>query len=123
MPLTYVIDKERRLVISTASGVLTYAEGLAHAERLRNDPEFDPTFGQLADATQVIELRLTAEEARHWASLVVFEGTAKRAFVVPDAALHGMVRMWAAFREMSGGKEQVVIFRDRDLALQWLLGP
>ena len=123
MPLTYVIDKERRLVISTGTGVLTYSEGLAHAERLKNDPEFDPAFYQLADVTQVTELRLTADEVRHWGSIVVFAGTAKRAFVIRNGAVHGMARVMAAFRSLSGGKEEIVIFRDRDSALKWLLGP
>jgi hypothetical protein len=38
MPIAYVISKERRLVITTASDRVTFAEFQAYQDRLLNDP-------------------------------------------------------------------------------------
>jgi len=38
MPVQYVIDKERRLVITTARDRVAFAEGRAHQERLKEGP-------------------------------------------------------------------------------------
>jgi hypothetical protein len=61
MPAFYKIDKERELVMTTYSGVLTIAEALGHQERLPKDPDFDPSFSQLFDVTHVTDVQLTAE--------------------------------------------------------------
>jgi hypothetical protein len=53
MPIRYVIDKERRLVLTTAEDILTFAEVKLHQDRLRSDPDLDPTFNQLIDGTTV----------------------------------------------------------------------
>jgi hypothetical protein len=58
MPFSYKIDKKRKLMMSTASGVITMAEALAHQEELSKDAEFDPSFGQLVDAAQVTGVEL-----------------------------------------------------------------
>jgi hypothetical protein len=47
MPITYVIDQERRLVITTGSGHLTASEIQAHAARLKADSRFDSAFREL----------------------------------------------------------------------------
>ncbi len=51
MPLFYKIDKERRLVMSTGSGVFSVADAVSHMEKLSKDPDFDPGFSQIADFT------------------------------------------------------------------------
>ena len=40
MPYSYEIDKQHRLVITTATGVFTTEEVLDHAQRLKRDPDF-----------------------------------------------------------------------------------
>jgi hypothetical protein len=45
--ITYVIDQERRLVITTGSGHLTASEIQAHAARLKADSRFDSAFREL----------------------------------------------------------------------------
>src|SRR5208282_5677900 len=62
MPARYVIDKQRRLVISTAWGHLTFAESRAHQDQLARDPDFSPTFDQLLDATAITTIELSAQE-------------------------------------------------------------
>lgn len=44
MPAFYKIDKERRVVLSTASGVFTLADAVSHMDKLSKDPDFDPSF-------------------------------------------------------------------------------
>ena len=121
MPVEYVIDKERRLVITTASGRVTFAEARAHQERLRNDPDFRPEFNQFLDATAVTALDISSEEAKtigrnspHFAS------ASRRAWVAASPFLFGIGRMIAVYREMAGGTEQFRVFNDREQALKWL---
>jgi hypothetical protein len=49
VPAYFKINKERRLVMSTAAGVLTLADALTHQESLLMNPNFHPSFCQLID--------------------------------------------------------------------------
>ena len=42
MPAFYKIDKQRGLVLSSGSGVLTKSDLVTHMQQLLHDPEFDP---------------------------------------------------------------------------------
>ena len=64
MPCRYIIDQEKRLVISTAWDRLTFAEAKAHQDQLAIDPGFNPAFNQLIDATAVSTLEMTNDEAK-----------------------------------------------------------
>ena len=57
MPTFYKIDRQRRLVMTTYSGVLTAADALGHQAKLLKDPDFDPTFSQLFDVTHVTDVK------------------------------------------------------------------
>lgn len=72
MPLSFVIDKQRRIVISTASGLVTYSEIAAHQVQLKNHPDFDPTFDQLIDATGVTKVSVKVEEIQTVAPAAAF---------------------------------------------------
>jgi hypothetical protein len=67
MSVDYRIDKKRRLVLSTGSGVFTMADALAHQEKLLHDPDFAPDFCQLWDLSLVIEVQLTSDDLRRLA--------------------------------------------------------
>ncbi len=60
MAAFYKIDKERRLVFSTWSGVLTADEVFAQQRQLVNDPDFDPSYSQYSDFTGVRAVDLNA---------------------------------------------------------------
>lgn len=64
MPEFYKIDRERRLVLTTGSGVLTLADAVSHMDKLSKDPDFDPRFSQIVDFTQVTRIELSADEIR-----------------------------------------------------------
>jgi hypothetical protein len=117
----YEIDKERRLITSTASGVITLPEIWAHQEKLDKDPDFDPSFAQLLDVTQVTKLKLSSEDVRRVAESNTLSTNPRLAIVATSSLVYGMARMFQIFREMKG-EEKTRVFRDRDEALAWVLG-
>jgi hypothetical protein len=121
MPDYYEIDKERRLVTSTASGVITLDEIWAHQEKLVKDPDYDPGFAQLLDIAQVTKLELNGDDVRTIAGSKIFASSSRLAIVASSNLMYGMARMFQIFREMKG-EQGIHVFRDRDEALAWVLG-
>jgi len=121
MPFSYVIDKDRRLVISAGSGVFTAADGLQHQSTLGADPDFHEDYCQLLDLTDVEKADLDSNRVRQLAQRTLFSPRSRRAILVNSALVTGLSRMFATFREFAGGQEQVRIFQDRDEAMRWLL--
>jgi pheromone shutdown protein TraB len=120
MPLTYKIDKENRLVMTTAWGSLSFTDAFAHKDKLLNDPDFDPTYSQIADFTQITELALSNDELRVFAEFKVFSPQSRRAFITPRDLEYGMARMFATLRELRG-EEGIGVFRTLEEALDWVL--
>jgi ethanolamine utilization protein EutP (predicted NTPase) len=120
MPLTYVIDKPGRLVTSTASGVLTYEDIATHQERLKSDPDFDPTFDQLFDGTTVTKIELTAAEVQTVARQRLFAAGSRQAFATSNEFAYGMARMFEIYRETSGTGRLVHVFDGIEAAREWL---
>ncbi|HET6177963.1 MAG TPA: hypothetical protein VFE61_13575 [Candidatus Sulfotelmatobacter sp.] len=63
MAVSYVIDKKRRLVVTTCRDHLTFAQLQACQAQLLNDPDFNPDFKHLIDTTG-ITLMDVSDEAR-----------------------------------------------------------
>jgi len=120
MPLHSVIQKEQRLVITTGEGRLTLEDVKENQHRLLSDPDFDPGFNQLLDATAITEMAITVDEIKRAVSPKVFSPTSRRAFVVSSTFMYGMARMIQTYNELSQGSTAVTIFRDRASALEWL---
>jgi len=120
MPSRYVIDTERRLVISVGWDRVTCAEVLAHRYQLRSDPNFNPEFNQLADGTAVTALDISMDEAKKIASSSPFSPTSRRAFVASSLVVLGMARMMETYSRIGKDREQVRVFHDRKAALEWL---
>jgi hypothetical protein len=120
MPAFYKIDKERRIVMSSGSGVLTIEDILGHQERLLNDPDFDPSYSQLSDFTQVEKVELSSEDVRLAARKNIFLPHSRRALVVKNEVQYGLARMFEIHRELAG-EVGVRVFRTIDEALAWVL--
>lgn len=120
MPAFYKVDQERRLVMSTGSGVLTMADLLAHQEKLLVDPDFSPDFSQFWDLTHVTEVELTTEELRRLAARSIFSPESRRAILVSNDLVFGLSRMFEIFRETLG-ENGIHVFRNLDNALDWVL--
>jgi hypothetical protein len=119
MPAFYKIDKERKLVMSSGSGVLTREDLFGHQERLLKDPEFDPTFSQLLDFTHITKVDITPEDVRLAARKTIFSPQSHRAMLVKDDLQFGLARMFEIHRELNGEKG-IRVFRNIDEALDWV---
>lgn len=120
MPVRSVIHKKLRLVVTTEEGCVTFADMRANQDRLLSDPEFDPEFNQLSDATQATDSDLSTDNTRTLFKRKVFSTTARRAVVAPSEFAYGMARMLESYVELSKNGPMVAVFRDRPSALKWL---
>jgi hypothetical protein len=121
MPYTYTVDKQRRLVNTVGTGVLTLADIVSEINRSRGDTDFDPDYCELADLTEVTDLRLDPDDIRQLSSYTIYSPGSKRAIVAPRAHIFGMSRMFELMRDSSVNPfETTRVFSDRDEALQWL---
>jgi hypothetical protein len=118
MPAFYKIDKERRLVLSTGSGVFSLADALSHQQRLSRDPDFDSSFSQIADFTYITRIDLSGDDIRQLAQTSIFAAHSRRAFIVPDEVTFGLGRMYAILRGFEGEKG-IPVFRTLDEVLDW----
>jgi hypothetical protein len=120
MPAFYFIDKERRLVFSSGSGVLTLEDMLGHRSRLLKDPDFDPDFSQIFDFTNVTQVEIKSEDVLLLAETKVFSPKSHRAVIAGNDLVYGLSRMFEILRDTKG-ETGVRVFRDRDEALAWAL--
>jgi hypothetical protein len=120
MPARYQIDKERRLVITTVWGLLTLADALAHQHSLVKDRDFDPSFSQVMDLTQITQYDVDANDIFKIAQRSVFSPESRRAIIVKDDLSYGFGRMFEMLRE-NAGEIGIRVFRHREEALDWVL--
>jgi len=120
MPCSYAIHKDRRLVVTKIWGRVAFQEIRAHQEEFRNDPDFDPRFDLLIDASEATELDVSTDEARTIASQGLFSAASRRAFLASTPAIFGMGRLMGVYHTMATKQEQVAFFYDRAAAMKWL---
>jgi hypothetical protein len=120
MPCVYVIDKERRLVISTGVGLVTFDDMKAQQNALFADPDFDPEFNQLIDATAVTKVELSRDAAQVLTSRNIFSIRSRRALVANTPSVFGMGRMLMTYFEMSNQPAETNVFHEMAPALRWL---
>jgi hypothetical protein len=125
MSVSYKIDRNKRLVVSRASGVFSARDVVAFSQCVTSDPAFDPAFGLLADLTSVKKVDILPEEARILAAMTPFLPEARRAFVVaanqPDLKLLELFALFEATRRFFGDKS-VQLFTSHAAAVRWLFG-
>ena len=120
MPTFFKIYKDRGLVMSTVSGVVTIADALAHRQNLRKHPDFDPNFSQLVDLSNVTKIELSREDVERFAQETIFSLNSRRAALATSDHAYGLARMFEVLRE-SKGEEGLRIFRNLDEALDWVV--
>ena len=120
MPCSYKIYKDRRLVVSTAWEQFTFADGMAHEDRIYLDPEFDPTYAHLIDATQVTTTDISGSELATLARRTKISPKARRAFVAPTVVIYGLARMFETYLQLAGSGEFMAVFREMKPAMDWL---
>lgn len=121
MPMSYYIDVERGVVCTTATGVLTDADVLAHKEALRADPMFRAGMPELSDVRGVRDLRVTPTGVRRMVEADKERdgpgGGYKLAIVASEDVVYGMARMYELSQEAMGN---VAVFREMEEAIAWL---
>jgi hypothetical protein len=120
VPCRYVIEKTRRLVITTGWDQVTFAEAKALQEQLESDPEFDSGFDQLIDGSAVTSLEMSQHEIRMIASRRLFSPSSRRAVVATKPAVFGIARMMQAFHDSGKQEAEISVFYERQSALKWL---
>lgn len=118
MAISYRIDKSLGLVFTTAQGALTGQEILTYFQRLREDPDFNPSYDSLIDLRGLIEHPMSTGDIKTVSGYRVFNQESRRAIVAEKDVSFGMARMY----EMQRGPEpdQIKVFRDMAEARRWL---
>jgi hypothetical protein len=98
---------------------VTFDDVRSHQDRLLADPEFDPSFDQLIDATTVTRVDLSADEVRTIAQRHIFSLKSRRALVATKPDVFGVCRMMEIYQEDAGHTELQVVYSMEE-ALQWL---
>ena len=122
MPITYRIDKEQDVILTTATGVLTDDELLDHKRALAADPGFSPDMRQLSDVRGVERLEVSPEGVRLMVALDRDHadrlGDWKLAIVTTADFVFGTARMYQSMTDEQ--TEHVQVFRDMAEARAWL---
>ena len=118
MPVKYSLDRERRLLIVKASGVLVDGDVHAGRQELLDDPDFDRDLGQLFDARDVEEVQFSVEVMGRMAQTSILARESRRAFVATTAYQYRMASLFVTLAQPY--QPNVRVFRDLDEALAWL---
>ena len=122
MPISYRIDPERRLVVTTASGILTDDDIIELKRRLAADPEFKAGMRELSDVRAVTDLQVSSAGVRRMAAMDESPSSTpsgyKLAIVAGSDTTFGMARMYQMFTESN--HPHVAVFRNYDGARRWL---
>ena len=118
MPADYTIDPHRRLLAVRFWGRVTRDDAVDLRRRVSNDPEFDRTFCDLIDFSDVTAIELSAEDLQHFGGAPLTAQGVRYAMVAATPLAYGIARMFRAYREPHG--VLVEIFHDRASAERWL---
>jgi hypothetical protein len=96
------------------------ADDIRHVRaQLLRDPEFDMSFSELADLTEVTHADITGDHVRLLARSGPFSQESNRAFIARPEMIYGLARMFAVHCNFRGDK-RIGVFRERHEALAWL---
>lgn len=121
MPTFYELDRDKGIVRSWATGDLTEEESRSHYTKLAADPQFDSSFHQICDLTEVTDLEASSKFLQELAMKSVFSEGSRRAFVAPADLHFGLARMLQVFCDIEGS--EVGVFRTVAEAEAWLRSP
>src|SRR4030095_13975904 len=93
MKVRYSIDKQRRLIVTTAEGSVMSRDIRGHQDRLLADPDFDASFDQLIDTTPATKFDISADEAKILAQRQIVSPESRRAYVATAPDIYGLGRM------------------------------
>jgi hypothetical protein len=124
MPLTIEWTDNDRGIIVTAKGPAIDHEFLEIHDTIIADPRHRKTLYHLVDATEVTDIdfkTVKVKESVEQAKFAYSVNPKQAIAVVTTSSLgFGLVRMWQIYMEISGIHSDNNIFRERELAEQWI---
>lgn len=100
MPVTYVVDRDQRIVRTTVTGTVAIDEFIPYLEALADGGLLG--WPQLVDARSAA-LRITPQDVRRFVFIIdglrARHGISRTAFITEDDATYGMLRMYSALGE------------------------
>jgi hypothetical protein len=117
MKVRYFIDKQRRLILTTAEGSIKFDDIKDHQDRLLADPDFEASFDELIDTSAVMKFDISANEAGVLAERRNVSPESRRAFVAPKSHIFGLARIMEVYHERVGHAQ---VFYSMDEAVKWL---
>jgi hypothetical protein len=120
MGMSYVIDRERRLVRSRLWGAVSTTDIADIMSRVMVDPRFDPDFRSIADFRDATALTGDSMGFGAIASTQVYLPGTPRALVASKEDVVEMLRMFATYSERFG--QLVRVFTDLAEAERWVAG-
>ena len=83
------------------------------------DPDFDPSFSQIADFRSVTGIEISADEIRQIAQSSVFSPHSRRALIMPNDSVYRLGRMYEILRGFQG-EQGIRVVRSLEEALDWV---
>ena len=94
------VDVQRGIVYSSFEGTLNDHELVAHRDRIKDHPDFNPKFSEIVDFSRVTELKVTVGFINAMAkSSSIFSPTSKHAVIAPHDLTYGIARMYQMLAE------------------------
>jgi hypothetical protein len=121
MPVTYEIDRERRLIRTRCVGPVTLPEVLEHFDVLQRDPACPERLDVVLDLSEQVTLP-EADQLRTVAARIAEVRNlrfGRLAIVVDRDSMFGMARMFEVFAEAQFAASKV--FRSWDEAERWVV--
>jgi hypothetical protein len=98
VPTKLMIDPQAGMVYSTLFGDVAASDLMQHIASIRAHPDFDPSFNELVDATQLALINLSSEDVRAFAlQESPFLPSSKRVLVASEDLTFGLARMFQVF--------------------------
>lgn len=122
MPITYRVDDERRLVLTTAHGELTQQELQTYVGMVLSDSDIQPGFDELGDLTLVTRVNVSTADIIRVADAIGEVGRhvkeTKTALVAPDRIVEEISTLYELFR--TSVPATVKLFPSMTEARAWL---
>jgi hypothetical protein len=100
MPFTVQVDKRRKLVSITFRGKVDQAELMQPPGVVSAHPDFDPSFSEIVDFSQVAEADFPVALVQRMArEPSIYAPASRHAVVAPIAHIFGLVRMFQVLAE------------------------
>jgi len=118
MTVTYTIDLERNIVFTEVNDVVNGIQLRDHQDRLADDADFKPNMYELMDCSAVTDVKMKTISKSQLAKTSPWRSGAKRAIVVSNLLIFGLLRIFQTIMSDAHGK--ISIFYDSNSAITWL---